>query len=403
MKLLFLFIALSSPHLFAEQSVKMGDLKIEASGNFEAQSRNSWNTSLAQKSPLFQRWKESSFSVLTGNLNLKASFKESRLDSNIFLRQAYSPLYQDNYVAPRIMNFPNKLVARDIFRLNYSRQDSDHYTDAVINKLAFEIDGEDSRFIIGRMFVNYGVGEIFNPINPFNQPLGLVGSLNVAQGNDGFKASFFLSERSSLSFFLMGDKQLYGEQDRITRTLWLHWDYQLTDKWQFELVAGEDQKRNKAGLQANYSLDQAMVFMQALYSSEYTDGNESENLWDVMLGYDNQLTTNWHIRFEAGYQETDRELIVGNTTELNGRYLPYEYFAALANSYDIHPLIELSATIIHDVKTDYGYGLGRVSWSIVNNCEWDFFVFSPIYHSKDSNAIQKLITTDVGTALRYFF
>lgn len=403
MKHFLLFIAFLSTPLLAENSFSIGELKIEASGNLEAQARHTWNPSTARQFPLSQDWKESNFSVLTGNLNLKASFKESRLESNIFLRQANSPLYQNDYVAPRIMNFPNTLVARDVFRLNYSRQDSDHQTDAVINKLTYEIDGEDSRFIIGRMFVNYGVGEIFNPINPFNQPLGLVSALNVAQGNDGFKASFFLSDRSTLSFFLMGDKQLYGEQDRITRTLWLHWDFRLTDKWQFELVAGEDQKRNKAGLQANYSLEQGMIFMQALYSSEYTDGNASENLWDVMLGYDNQITSDWHMRFESGYQESDGELPVANTTQLNGRYLPYEYFAALANSYDIHPLVELSATVIHDIKTNYGYGLGRISWSVVKNCEWDFFVFSPIYHTRDSNTIQKLITTDVGTALRYFF
>jgi len=294
-------------------------------------------------------------------------------------------------------------VARDVFRLNYSRQDNDHQTDAVVNKLAYELDGDDSRFTIGRMFVNYGVGEIFNPINPFNQPLGLVSSLNVAQGNDGFKASFFLSERSNLSFFLMGDKQLAGEEDRITRTLWLHWEFRPADDWQLDLVAGEDQKRNKAGVQINRTLSEAMIFLQALYTSELTNDDPSENLWDLMIGYDNQFTKDWHARVEMGHQETDQEVVAPAGSLLSNRYLPYEYFIAVANTYDIHPLVELSGTLIHDVKTDFGYGLLRANWSVVENWEWDLFFFTPVYHSAESNLVQQLITTDVGTALRYFF
>lgn len=399
-----LLLALSFLSLSAHAVTwELGEVQIETSGNVEAQARHTWNPQTAQDFPLRQDWEESNFGVLMGNLNTRAQFQNSRLDANVFLRQAHSPLYEQGFAAPNIMNFPNRLVARDVFRLNYSRQDDDRQTDAVVNKFVYELDGDDARFSFGRMFVNYGVGEVFNPINPFNQPLGLVSALNVAQGSDGMKAAFFLSDRSTLSFFLMGDKQLYGEQDRITRTLWLHWEYRLADNWQFDVVAGEDQKRNKAGVQATYSFSEAMVFLQALYSSEYVDGNESENLWDLMLGYDKQFTALWHLRVEAGHQETDQELIVPNTTQLNGRYLPYEYFVTVANSYDIHPLVELSATLIHDVKTDFGYGLARASWSVVKNWEWDFFFFTPVYHSAESTQVQRLITTDVGTALRFFF
>lgn len=404
MKYFFIaFTLFASTSALAELAWERGDFKMEASGNMEAQGRHSWNPQVARDFPLSQNWREENFGAVMGNLNLKAEFRESRLDTNIFLRQAHSPLYQQGQVAPRIMNFPNRLVARDVFRLNYSRQDSDHQTDAVINKLAYEFEADDSRFSFGRMFVNYGAGEIFNPINPFNQPLGLVSALNVAQGSDGLKASFFLSERSTLSFFLLGDKQLYGEQDKITRTLWLHWEYALNEDWQLDVVAGEDQKRNKSGLQLNYRLQEAMVFAQALYSSEYTDNTSSENLWDFMLGYDNQFTSDWHLRVEAGHQENDDQLVVANSTQFNGRYLPFEYFVAVANSYEIHPLVDLSATLIHDVKTEFGYALTRASWSVAKNWEWDVFFFTPIYHSDEANLVQRLITTDVGTAVRVFF
>lgn len=394
-------VVLAPLSAFASE-LTLGDLKLEATGNVEAQARHSTNPQTARDFPLRQRWRESNFSVLSANLGLRAQFQESRAELNWFSRQANSALYQRGYVAPRIMNFPNRLIARDVFRLNYSRQDGDQQTDSVLNKFTYELDGDDSRFTIGRMYINYGAGEIFNPINPFNQPLGLVGATNVAQGNDGARASFFLSERSSLSFFLLGDKQLAGDEDKVTRTLWLHWEYRLAQSWQFDVVGGEDQKRNKAGGQVNYLMEDAMVFLQALYSSEYVDGNPSENLWDVMLGYDNQFTPLWHTRVEMGYQETDRELGLA-PTRFTGRYLPYEYFAALANSYEIHPLWKLSGTVIHDVKTHFGYGLGKATWSVMNNLECDFFVFSPLYHGNKRTLVQRLITTDVGTALRYFF
>jgi hypothetical protein len=230
-----------------------------------------------------------------------------------------------------------------------------------------------------------------------------VGATNVAQGNDGLKFSFFLNDRSTLSFYLLGDKQLYGEDDKITRTLWLYWEYRLLENWQFDIVSGEDQKRNKAGAQINYIWGEAMIFTQALYSSEYIDGTSSENLWDLMLGYDNQFSADWHVRIEAGHQETDHELVIASPTELNGRYLPFEYFAAIANTYSLHPLVEVSGTLIHDVKTDFGYGLGKLSWSVIKDWEWDFFVFTPLYRSSQTNVVQRFITTDVGTALRFFF
>lgn len=380
-----------------------GEVGFELSGNAEIQGRHSSNPQTAQTPTLRQNWDEENFGMALGNLNLKTTFRESRLDANLFVREARSPLYENDYVAPTIMTFPNRLVARDVFRFNYSRSDRDHQTDAVINKFSYELDGTDSRFSFGRMFINYGAGEIFNPLNPFNQPLGLVSALNVAQGNDGLKASFFLSERSTLSFFLLGDKQLAGEEDRITRTLWLHWEYRPTDIWQLDLVAGQDQKRNKAGLQVSRTLDEAMVFLQALYSSAYVDEEASENLWDVLVGYDNQFTSLWHLRLEAGHQENDNELIVANPTALNGRYLPFEYFVALANTYEIHPLVELSGTLIHDVKTDFGYSLLRASWSVAKNWEWDLFFFTPLYHTNEASTVQRLITRDVGTALRFFF
>ena len=67
-------------------------------------------------------------------------------------------------------------------------------------------------------------------------------------------------------------------------------------------------------------------------------------------------------------------------------------------------MVKLSATVIHDFKTDFTYGLGRASWSVVKDVEWDFFVNSPLYWVEDEvNVVQKIFPTEAGTALRVFF
>jgi hypothetical protein len=387
-----------------EEVAPESSLKFEASGNLEGQTRALWNQSSAKRFPLLQDWQHSQFHVASGNLNLKAEFAESRVETNLFARYAQSELYQEGYLAPQVLNFPRKLVARDVFRLDHSRQYGNAQADLVINKLYYELDGEESRFVFGRMYINYGTGEVFNPVNPYNQPLGLTSQSNVAQGNDGFKVSFFTSDESSLNFYLLGNKNLDDYENQITQTLWLHGELRPGENWQIDYVLGQDQKRNKAGGQVNYIWGDAMVFTQLLYSSAFTTSKPSENLIDAMVGYDNQLTGLWHLRIEAGHQEPDDEYVIVDPASASDRLLPYESFVAVAQTYEIHPLVKLSATLIYDFKTDFTYGLGRASWSVVKDVEWDFFVNSPLYWVEDEvNVVQKLFPTEAGTALRVFF
>ena len=111
-------------------------------------------------------------------------------------------MYQDpknpavnEYIAPNIFTFPQKLVARDVFKLQYNDVKSDQRSEVILNKLFYEWDYDEHRFMIGRMYINYGQGEIFNPINPFNQPTGLTAISQVAQGNDGFNFEFFVNDK----------------------------------------------------------------------------------------------------------------------------------------------------------------------------------------------------------------
>ncbi len=384
--------------------------KTEFSGNLEGQARWAQNPDVAQDPPLLQDWDNEAFHLASANLTLKTTFSASRLEANWYTRYAASklfkgkqPFFPDGWLAARVYNFPNRLVARQLVDLTYEEQTKSDRVDTLLNKFYYEWDTAEARFALGRLFINYGQGEVFNPINPFNQPLGLAGQTNVAQGNDGARAAFFLSGETTLELFVLGDKQLEENDDStITPTGWLRLEHRFPT-WQVELVGGHDQKRRKAGGQLNVPVGGAMVFIQALYSSA-PDGEDGEDLLDALAGYDHQLNADWHLRLEGGYQEEEDDAALSPQT-LEGRLLPFEKFLALANSWETHPLVELSATLIHDLDTQFGYGVARLRWSLYENWEWDFFAFAPVWEKRASegNLVQNLITRDVGTALRVFF
>ena len=120
-----------------------------------------------------------------------------------------------------------------------------------------------------------------------------------------------------------------------------------------------------------------------------------------MGGFDQQFTNLWHMRVEAGYQKRDR---FASLTALNDRFLPAEYFIALANQYDIHPLVELGATIINDIKTGFTYFITRNTLDLGHSTEAEIFAYLPMAKgSQIENQAQKLVTTDVGFSIRKFF
>lgn len=383
-------------------------------GNVEVQGRHSWNNSEAKQLPfpLEQDWNQSDSYLLFGNLNPKIKFNKSRLEANWFLRHSVSPLYRDSYVAPRVFTFPNRLVARDVFKLQYRHEGPDYQTDSVINKLYYEFSLDQNRITLGRMYINYGTGEIFNPINPFNQPTGLTSINNVAQGNDGAQFKFFVNDKHTMDFLLLGDKAIEGYDGNIDRTVWLHGEVQATNELQIDYVLGQDQKRNKAGGQIAYKFSEAMVFFQTLYQSRFTDSDfgDSDTLLDLMLGYDEQLTNKWHIRMESGYQKQNRNQVF-NPASFGDRFLPVEYFIALANVYEVHPLVKLSATLINEPTSGFTYGIARATYSMGENFEGEIFGFSPVAKGRNkelkpgelNTLAQKFVTQDIGIALRAFF
>jgi hypothetical protein len=173
----------------------------------------------------------------------------------------------------------------------------------------------------------------------------------------------------------------------------------------YKVTAGHvyrhDQRRTKIGGQLSYQFEAALVFAQFLYRSKDSEQAHGENLIDAMFGYDEQLTNKWHLRLEAGYQEKDKLLL--NPTSFE-RFLPTEYFIALANVYEIHPLFKVSGTLINDVKSGFSYFIAKSTYSITESTEAEFFGFVPVSKGDEpDNLAQKLVTTDFGLSLRAFF
>lgn len=386
----------------------LAEIKSEFSGNIEGQVRHAKNNPEA-KEDLFQNWNNENFYLAYGNINGKIEFANSRIEANWFTRYSQSDLYDPDpnffntdepYLATTIFTFPNKLVARDVFKLQHKKRSGDTQLESILNKLYYEMELEENRFMFGRMYVNYGQGEIFNPINPFNQPTALTSISQVAQGNDGFSFTFFVSDIHTVQFLLLGDKSVEDYSGEITRTLWAHGEYQYSDKLQLDYVIGEDQNRHKVGGQISYRFEEAMVFLQGLYQSQDLKNNPTTNLVDVLLGYDQQLTAKWHIRLETGYQKENR-FVNAQSFE---RFLPTEYFAALANVYELHPLVKVSGTVINDVKSGFTYFIAKGTYDIGHDMEAEIFGFTPVAKGDAAdNVAQKLVTTDVGLALRAFF
>ncbi len=401
-RLLFIFCVFSTTTAFSQ-------IKTEFSGNLEVQSRNSWNGDEAKSLNLIndqiptQDWDSENFSLIYGNLNAKVDFSNSRLESNFFARHSKSDLYKNNYIAPLIFNFPNKLVAREVFKLQNDQDGTDNKTEYILNKFYYEWTYGEHRFVAGRIYVNYGIGEIFNPINPFNQPTGLTSISQVAQGNDGLNFTFYKDDKHTIDFYFLGDKSLQGYEGQIDKTMWAHGEYQWSNNLQLDYVIGEDQKRHKVGGQFRYNFEESMIFLQTLYQTRYTDdidGDQSHHLWDVMLGFDQQVTNKWHVRVEGGHQKKNEFV----TSLFNDRFLPSEYFIALMNQYEIHPLVKLGGTIINDVKTGFTYFITRNTYSFAKSSEVELFAYLPMAKGSDiENKAQKLVTTDVGVALRTFF
>lgn len=369
-------------------------------GNVEMQTRHAWSHQAATDAG--ESWEQEDFNLLYGNLSGRVGVDQNSIEFNVFARYAHSNLFEEESLNTQIYNFPERIVSRDLFRLTHNEDTNDSRTDLVINKLFYEWETEDSRFVFGRMFINYGMGEVYNPINPFSTPQGITVLNNVAQGSDGLKFTLFPSIDHTINFYILGDKRYYDyDGGRYARTLWVQGEVLIDEKWQAIYIAGEDQKRFKAGFQISYQLAKGLLFAQYLRSGEPQGEIEGSTFDDYLLGFDRQINSKWHLRIEAGYQKED---LLRDYSVFDERFLPMEYFVALSNIFEVHPLVKVSASIINDPESNFNMVVFKSTYNAYSNFEVDFYALTPVRSDSSEETLgQQVISTDVGLSLRYFY
>src|SRR5690606_32763126 len=144
-----------------------------------------------------------------------------------------------------------------------------------------------------------------------------------------------------------------------------------------------------------------ILFAQYLRSSKPEGEIPGNSLDDYLLGYDRQLTDSWHLRIEAGYQKEDQ---YRDFSVFQERFLPQEYFLALANTFQVHPLLKLSGTLFTDPEAQFAMAIFKSTYNAFSNFEVDFYALAPIRNKPEKETKgQSVISSDVGLSLRYFY
>lgn len=334
------------------------------------------------------------YTLIHGAVGAKYIAESFKLESSFFYRRADSDLYGSTIYTQQNILFPKYLVAREGFDLTKNKNTSKYSSDFLLHKFMFTKDFTSSRVELGRLFINYGLGETFNPINPFNLPNGLFVINDLTQSSDGMKYSYFINENSEAILYSFSNKNPLTPAHENHPTLFSQFNFRNEGN-QLTLVGGLDQNRAKVGTEVSVQYLEYLAFFQTLYQFE-KDHNQS--LVDAMFGLDRQWTQIWHTRLEFSYQELETK------TGISTRFLPQEYTIAIANEFETHPLLKLKPIITYDPKANIAFAIFKANLNLLQNLDLEAFALGNLNENKaEETKRQKLLTRDIGVRFQYYF
>ncbi len=341
------------------------------------------------------RWPSpENFSLVHGSLNTKTQLDRARIESSFFYRRSASPLFETNNFTKELLVFPRELVVRELVDLNKNKNESNYRSDLLIHRLSYEKEWDTVRFELGRFFINYGLGEIFNPVNVYNLPNGLFVINDLSQASDGARTTYFYNENMDFVLYTLGDKDYTKVNHPINPTAMLQATWRYKD-WQFLATGGHDEEREKFGGEVSLRFSDYLGFAQVMYQSE---SPIEQSLTDAMFGLDRQITEPWHMRLEFAYQEQPKNQLIST------RFLSQEYTWALAQEYELHPLVKIKPVLTFDPETYLLYGIFKASLSLTQNFEIEAFASGNLNSDPTAeNTRQKLLTRDLGIRGQYYF
>lgn len=386
-------------NIYADQIVRS-----EFSGNLDAQVKGLKNTNTAKDAG--QDWNEETMNLIYSNIRGRVYFKRSKMNINWFLRYSQSELYKDNYVAPTFSLYPNTVITRDIFKLEKIDKDGENgtVTESILNEFNYEWGDDETVFNVGRIFVEYGEGFVFNPINPFYLPLGFSTLQNIRQGNDGMKFYVQSEKDFRFHFYIFGDKQFTDYNGQITRTIMFRGDWDYSSQLHINYILGEDQKRHKYGFEVRYAFDQGQVYGQAVRNSQRLDKEDpgDNGLFHYIVGYEKDLTHNWTSRLEFGKHDTDNTY---GEAIYQQSFLPQKNFIALANQFRLTDLVKVSLNGSVDPNSGFSYAHMNVNHEYSKALQFHVFISGPMSRAKSEPefASQRVFAGEFGLGLRSQF
>lgn len=329
-----------------------------------------------------------------GNFNPKLRVEKSTFENSIFFRRADSTIYRTNTLVKEPLLFPKDLMAREAVDMTMHAESPTYRQDLIIHKLSYVYEFEKFRVEMGRFFINYGLGETFNPMNPFNLPTGLFVINDISQGSDGARTTWFFNENIDFNFYALGSKDYLDPNRSVHPTIYAQMEFRY-DTFQLNVSGGLDQRRTKGGGQISYSFTDYLAFFQAFYQSEL---GYRQSLADMVFGLDRQVTQWWHARLEGSYQEID------HTEFISTRFLPQEYMIALAQEFEVHPLVKLRPVLTFDPESYQTYALFKVTYNATQNFDLEFYGNQYLLNRPHKETVrQKIMNGEAGIRGQYFF
>lgn len=393
----YLVLVFFSTTLFAQSN-----FSTKFKGNIDAQTKGLKNSNQAKE--LGQDWDYETMSLIYGNIDGRFQFKKSSLRVNWFFRHSQSNLYKNDYVAPRFSLYPSNVILRNTFKLRKTEKAKSSVTESILNKFSYHWGDEEAQFTLGRMFIEYGEGYTFNPIDPFMLPLSFSTLQNIKQGNDGLMFYISTANDFRMHFYILGDKQFTDYDGKITRTVMLRGDWDYTQQLHINYILGEDQQRHKYGLELRYSFIEGLVYGQAVRNSQRLDKDDAgdKGLFHYIIGYEKDLTQSLTSRVEIGKYDQDNRFTEANYQQ---NFLPQKNFVALINSYKLSDSLTVLLNASIDPESEFSYFHSDLSHKFRKNLQFHVFVSGPMSRSKkeDKYAAQQVFAGEVGLGIRGLF
>jgi hypothetical protein len=381
-------------------------VKIEGKPNIFAEAKFISLSNSDEAQELGEDWDSAQATVIRSNIGFTLDIAGHEFIADWYLRSSHSKIIKDDHYARNYTFYPNKIIARDLFKLHKTDQSSGRQFESVLNKFTYTIGDSEASFKAGRMSVNFGEGLTANPINPFNISKFYAYHAEFNQGNDGAMIRFSKDPKLVLHIYLFGDKSYTDYDEAITRTLLIRGDWQYKPDIFITYILGEDQERHKYGIQIKKFQGASFGFMQIVRFSQKLNTEEAheKGLVHYIIGGEYDHDKKLSARVEFG-----RYQFPNNNSELNrlsNQFIPIENFIGVHGQFRHSDSLNSKLSLVKDLKSNFSYSKYEFKYAVQKHI--DIFTYyslplQPAEEKHELNFVQNSMPSEVGLGIRGHF